>query len=100
VVDDPDPPIVHLTLYLHRACHAQNSALYGVEGGIVFRAIFNGNLKESNVDETLTDADFSDITVGDPRVREPGSATVEDVSHLKGHFKFYFQRGQPAQPFP
>jgi hypothetical protein len=100
VVADPDPPLVHLTLYLHRSCHAQNSALYSISGNITFTAIFNGNLNETDADEKLTEAVFDDIVVGDPRNRDPASATVKDVSHLDGHFKFYFQRGQPAQPFP
>jgi hypothetical protein len=100
VVFDPDPPLVHLTLYLHRACHAQNSALYSLDGGIVFRSIFNGNLTESDTDELLTDGEFTDLVVGDPRVLEPGTQTVTHLSHLNGRFKFYFKRGQPAQPFP
>jgi hypothetical protein len=100
VVPDPDPPIVHLTLYLHRACHAQNSALYSLEGGIVFQAIFNGDLTESDDREKLTAAEFTDIVVGDPRARQPGSDTVDNVSHLRGRLRFYFRRGQPAQPFP
>jgi len=100
VVTDPDPPIVHLTLYLHRACHAQNSALYSIDGGIVFRSIFNGDPNASDDHDKLTEADFTDIVVGDPRDRQPGTATIANVSHLKGRFKFYFRRGQPAQPFP
>ena len=100
IVADPDPPLVHLTLYLHRSCHAQNSALYSISGNITFTAIFNGNLNETDADEKLTEGSFDDIVVGDPRNRDPASPTVKDVSHLDGHFKFYFQRGQPAQPFP
>jgi hypothetical protein len=100
VVHDPDPPIVHATLYLARACRAQNPALFSIEGGIVFHSIFNGNLTESNTDEMLTAAEFTDIVVGDPRVRDPVTDAVQNVSHVKGSFKFYFQRGQPAQPFP
>ena len=100
VVPDPNPAIVHLTLYLHRACHAQNSALYSVDGSITFRALFNGDPNETNAAEKLTDAEFSDIVVGDPRDRVAGGDTIQNLSHLWGHFKFYFQRGQPAQPFP
>ena len=100
VTPDPDPPIVHLTLYLHRACHAQNSALYSLSGGIVFQSIFNGNLSESADGEKLTSATFTDIVVGDPRDRDPATDTVTNVSHLRGYFRFYFRRGQPAQPFP
>ena len=100
VTPDPDPPIVHLTLYLHRACHAQNSALYSIEGGIVFQSIFNGNLNESAEGELLTEASFTDIVVGDPRDRDPATNVVANTSHLRGRFRFYFRRGQPAQPFP
>jgi hypothetical protein len=100
VVADPDPPLVHLTLYLHRSCHAQNSALYSVSGTITFHALFNGDLSETDAAQKLTHADFDDIVVGDPRNRDPASSTVKDTSHVRGNFKFYFQRGQPAQPFP
>jgi hypothetical protein len=100
VVADPNPPLVHLTLYLHRACHAQNSALYSIDGSIVFRSIFNGNANETSDDEKLTEAQFDDIVVGDPRDRDPATGMAINVSHLKGRMKFYFQRGQPAQPFP
>jgi hypothetical protein len=100
VVADPDPPLVHLTLYLHRSCHAQNSALYSVGGSITFSSLFNGNLNETDADQKLTAGSFGDIEVGDPRNRDPASPTVKDTSHINGDFKFYFQRGQPAQPFP
>jgi hypothetical protein len=94
IVADPNPAIVHLTLYLQRSCHAQNSVLYAIDGQMIFHNIFNGDANETNASEMLTDAEFSDVTVADPR---------EDplvTSHIRGRFKFYFQRGQPAQPFP
>jgi hypothetical protein len=94
IVPDPNPAIVHLTLYLQRSCHAQNAVLYGTGGQITFHSIFNGDPTETNAAEMLTDAEFPDVTVSDPRENQP----VE--SHLRGRFKFYFQRGQPAQPFP
>jgi hypothetical protein len=100
IVPDPDPALVHLTLYLHRACHAQNAALYAVDGTMTFRSIFNGNINESNSEEKLTEAEFSDVAIGDPRNRVQGGDAVRDVSHIRGRLKFYFQRGQPAQPFP
>jgi hypothetical protein len=99
VVRNPDPPIVHATLYLHHACHAQNSALYSVGGTIVFHSIFDGDPNESDAEKKLTYAEFSDIVVADPRDMAP-DGTVLRTSHLEGWFKFYFQRGQPAQPFP
>jgi hypothetical protein len=99
IVYQPDPPTVHLTLYLHRSCHAQNSALYSTGGTITFHAIFNGDPSEADAEKRLTYAEFSDITVADPR-NMAQDGTVRDESHVRGYFRFYFQRGQPAQPFP
>jgi len=94
IVPDPNPAIIHLTLYLQRSCHAQNSVLYAIDGQMTFHDIFNGDPTETNASEMLTDAEFPDVIVADPR--EPQPVT----SHIRGRFKFYFQRGQPAQPFP
>jgi hypothetical protein len=94
IVPDPNPAIVHLTLYLQRSCHAQNAVLYATDGQMIFHDIFDGDPTETNAAEMLTDAEFPDVTVADPRDNPPSS------SRLRGHFKFYFQRGQPAQPFP
>jgi hypothetical protein len=91
---------VHLTLYLHRACHAQNSALYAIAGNIRFNSLFNADPNEADAAQKLTDAEFTDIEVGDPRDHPPGDSTIQNVSQITGFFKFYFQRGQPAQPFP
>jgi hypothetical protein len=94
IVADPDPPIIHLTLYLQRSCHAQNSVLYATDGQMIFHSIFNGDPNETNATQMLTDAEFPDVTVTDPRGNPPVA------SRVRGRFKFYFQRGQPAQPFP
>jgi hypothetical protein len=94
IVPDPNPAIVHLTLYLQRSCHAQNAVLYATDGQMIFHDIFDGDPTETNAAEMLTDAEFPDVTVADPRDNPPVS------SRIRGHFKFYFQRGQPAQPFP
>jgi hypothetical protein len=100
VVVDPDPAVVHLTLYFHRACHAQNAALYSVAGDMTFHSLFNGNLNESDDAQRLTDAVFSDITVADPRDRMVGTNILLHETHIRGSLRFYFRRGQPAQPFP
>ncbi len=98
-----NPPIVHMALYLQRSCHNQNTVLYGVGGYITFRALFDGDPNETSADDKLTDAtfdaqfgDLSDVPIGD---------YAEDVppglrSRFCGNFRFYFERGQPAQPFP
>lgn len=97
---DPNPPFVHMTLYLNRACHPQNPSLYSIGGTVTFHHIFNGDPNESDAAKRLTDADFA-VTVADPRNLSPdGTVADEAKSLLSGFFRFYFQRGQPAQPFP
>jgi hypothetical protein len=92
-------PKVTLALYLHQTCHEQNSATYSVSGSITFRSIFSGNPNEENSYDRLTDADFV-ARFADPRdligASDPEQVTSDDI---EGHFHFYFQRGQPAQPF-
>ncbi|MBX3130364.1 MAG: hypothetical protein KF718_26840 [Polyangiaceae bacterium] len=100
VVYDPDPPLVHLVLYLHDTCHAQNSALYSIDGSIEFSALFSGNPNEESADDRLTEASFS-ASFADPRHIGPdGSISADQTSTVTGWFRFFFERGQPAQPFP
>ena len=99
-----DPPIVHLSLYLQRSCHNQNTVLQAVDGWVAFKALFDGDPNESSADQKLTDATF-DVQVGDTQTDVPPGAYIGDVpsglrSSLCGSFRFYFERGQPAQPFP
>lgn len=98
-----DPPIVHMALYLERSCHNQNTTLYAVDGWIAFNALFDGNPDETQADQKLTDATFN-VEFGDIR-DVPFGQYAGDVppglrSRVCGSFKFYFERGQPAQPFP
>jgi hypothetical protein len=98
-----DPPIVHLALFLHRSCHNQNTVLYAVSGTMTFKALFSGDPNESQASEKLTEATF-DVQVGDLRDVPLGhyarEIPCELQSNLKGSFRFYFERGQPGQPFP
>jgi hypothetical protein len=68
---------------------------------IVFDSLFDGNLDESDAKQRLTDAHF-DLYLVDPREICPGGLGPPPRcrGHLTGNFKFYFQRGRPAQPFP
>jgi hypothetical protein len=98
-----DPPIVHMSLYLQRSCHNQNIILYAVDGTITFDALFSGDPNETRADEKLTDATF-DAEFADLH-DAPFGAYAGDVpaglrSHVTGSFRFYFERGQPGQPFP
>lgn len=98
VVEDPDPPRVQVTIYLHETCHGQNIALPAVQGQITFKHLFSGKSTEDSADDRLSEANF-DVEVEDPRFEaEPGGQPRR--SRLTGWFRFYFERGQPAQPFP
>jgi hypothetical protein len=92
-------PLVSLSIYLHQTCHEQNSATYSVSGNITFSSIFSGDPNEEESEKRLTEAAF-EAKFADPRelvdAEDPAAVTSETVS---GYFFFYFQRGQPAQPF-
>jgi hypothetical protein len=92
-------PLVSIALYLHQTCHEQNSATYSVSGDITFSSIFSGDPNEKNSDARYTDAVFT-VKFADPRelitAEDPAAVTSNDV---QGDFRFFFQRGQPAQPF-
>lgn len=97
---DPQPVLVHLSLYLHDSCHEQNGTLYSLAGSITFDSLFSGDPNEDNSEDRLTEANFS-ATFGDPRHVQPnGEVDPSRTSQVEGWFRFYFQRGQPAQPFP
>ncbi len=101
--DDEDQPPVGLALYLHRSCHNQNVVLYAVAGTITFHSLFSGDPNEADAAEKYTDAEFS-VWMGDPRDAPAGSPAdaipTDAQSHVTGFFRFYFERGQPGQPFP
>lgn len=100
VVANPDAPQISLALYLMDSCQAQNAVLYSIDGTIRFNSIFSGDVNEDSADDRLTDAEF-DAQVTDPRYqRADGTYPDGVISTLSGKFRFYFQRGQPAQPFP
>jgi hypothetical protein len=106
-VQAPQPralaPLVHMSLYLQRSCHNQNTVLYAIDGTIRFDALFSGDPNEDTASEKYTDAEF-DVMVGDPRDAELGAPAdaipSERLSRVTGFFRFYFERGQPGQPFP
>ena len=92
-------PLVSLSLYLHQTCHEQNSATYSVSGEITFTSIFSGDPNEEDSDARLTEATF-DVRFADPReLVDAVDAADVTSSNVHGKFRFFFQRGQPAQPF-
>jgi hypothetical protein len=99
VVDGGASAPVSLAVYLHNSCHVQNGTVYSIDGTIRFESLFSGKVGEDDADERLTDATF-DATFADPRqlAGEDGD-NPRYQSRVQGHFRFFFQRGQPAQPF-
>jgi hypothetical protein len=92
-------PDVSLGLYLHDSCHAQNGTVYSVGGNITFTSLWNGDPNADNADELLTEARF-DAVFADPRLLTSESGDDPNLSsRVTGYFRFFFQRGQPAQPF-
>ncbi len=95
----PNSPKVSLSLYLHDTCHGLNATLHALSGQVVFHSLFSGDPNEDRADQRLTDAEF-DAVFADPReVIEAEGDGASVKSRVTGYFRFYFQRGQPAQPF-
>jgi hypothetical protein len=99
VVYNANPPPVSLALYLHESCHVELGTVYSIDGTITFKSLFSGDPNEEKSEDRLTDATF-DATFADPRqLVGPGADDPDLKSRVTGHFRFFFQRGQPAQPF-
>lgn len=99
---NPTPPKVTLALYLHHTCHQQVGTIYSISGTIHFTSLFSGDLAEGSSANRLTEATFTNIAFADPRelVSAADSMTQASLtSQVTGNFRFFFQRGQPSQPF-
>ena len=100
VASTAEPTQVSLGLYLHDTCHAENGTVYSLSGTITFHSLFSGDPNESVANERLTDADFEAVFADPREMASDGSVDATTTSEVSGHFRFFFQRGQPAQPFP
>jgi hypothetical protein len=101
IVFNPNPPKVSLALYLHNSCHLENGTVYSVAGTINFSSLFSGDLNEASSANRLTKATFS-ASFADPRELDAATddaAKAAVTSTVTGDFDFFFQRGQPSQPF-
>lgn len=93
------PPAVSMVLYLNDSCDDQNVSVYSVSGTIRFSSLWNGDATargEDGLTEATFDGEFADSRALAALVDGGEVAT----SRIEGAFRFYFQRGQPAQPFP
>jgi len=68
---------------------------------ITFTSLFDLDPDEDVASKRLNEGTF-DVYLADPRDICPGGLGPPPRcrGHLTGSFKFYFQRGRPAQPFP
>jgi hypothetical protein len=98
IVFNDKPPKISLSLYLHNSCHLQNGTIYSISGTITFSSLFSGDPNESSSESRLTDATF-DANFADPRELVDASDPSAVTSRVTGNFRFFFQRGQPSQPF-
>ena len=77
-----------------------------VNGSIGHSTINFTSLFDNDVDEARADLRYNagtfDLYLADPREGCPGGIGPPPPcrGHLTGFFKFYFERGRPAQPFP
>ncbi len=76
--------------------------LYAVSGTVTFSNLFDGDPSEADAAKKLTEGSF-DVMVANPQdvvTSGPMEGTIPNQSELTGTFRFFFERGQPAQPFP
>jgi hypothetical protein len=99
IEENPSPPLVSLALYLHGTCDRQNGTVYSVDGTIHFESLYSGDPNEGDAEQRLTEGSF-DAWFADPReLHGPASTNPSVMSQVRGYFRFFYQRGQPAQPF-
>lgn len=99
VTYNPNPPPVSMSLYLHASCHIENGTVYSTDGSINFTSLFSGDPNENDSGKRLTEATFR-ANFADPRQLVGAGADDPNLRSLvTGYFHFFFQRGQPAQPF-
>ena len=98
------PPLIQATLSLRATCGARKLApgddpavvLHAVRGTVTFSYILHGDVQSRDTNSKRIEGVF-DLDVEDPRGW--GTAGVS-TGHISGFFKFFYQRGGPAQPFP
>jgi hypothetical protein len=68
---------------------------------ITFTSLFNGDQNAVSAQDRLNEGTFT-VYLADPREMCPGGIGPPPPcrGYLHGSFKFYFERGRPAQPFP
>ena len=71
--------------------------LHAIGGTITFKSILRGDPSSTDTNAKRIEGNFN-IQLEDPRHAEGTAARTAGT--LNGDFKFFYQRGGPAQPFP
>ncbi|MEO7093728.1 MAG: hypothetical protein ABI175_10790 [Polyangiales bacterium] len=102
------PPLVRMSLSLRGTCgsHTFNPlgdpsyvVLHATSGTVTFTSILHGDVSSRDTNSKRIEGTF-DVTIEDPRNYTYDDTVARKTSHLTGAFKFFYQRGGPAQPFP
>lgn len=99
IEDGGSAPPVSLAVYLHSSCHVRNGTVYSISGTIRFDSLFSGDPGEEDAGDRLTDATFNAVFADPRQLAGEDGDDPKYQSTVTGHFRFFFQRGQPAQPF-
>jgi hypothetical protein len=98
-------PLARMTLSLRGSCGSGHFGdtdnaqvvLHAVRGTITFHHILRGDPSSTDTNSKRIEGTF-EADMEDPR--HPVGSEPKQVGHLTGSFKFFYQRGGPAQPFP
>lgn len=98
-------PLVRITLSLRGTCGSglvgprdpPQVVLHAVSGTITFKRILRGDPSSEDTNSKRIEGSFN-VTMEDPR--HPEGVPARSAGTLTGDFKFFYQRGGPAQPFP
>lgn len=99
-------PLVRMSLSLRGTCGSDRVGpgdsnavvLHAVKGKITFKSILRGDPSSSDTNSKRIEGFFDNVTLEDPR--HAAGAPARSAGTLSGQFKFFYQRGGPAQPFP
>lgn len=71
--------------------------LHAIGGTITFKSVLRGDPSSADTNSKRIEGSFN-VQLEDPR--HPDGAAARSAGTLTGDFKFFYQRGGPAQPFP
>jgi len=100
-----EAPPIRISLSLRGTCGTDRLnpsdppqvVLHAVSGTITFKRILRGDPSSEDTNSKRIEGSFQ-VALEDPR--HPEGSAARNAGTLTGDFKFFYQRGGPAQPFP